>query len=108
MFTAPSLGQKPQKRVCFLPLFDEIRRIAFELAQNDQAAFSVILAIASADKSILSEESIHINAIEHSTKSIQLLRKRFSSRVETASGGTIVTVALQVVYQVLLPRKTSW
>lgn len=101
MFTAPSVALKPQKRVCFLPLFQEVRRTAFELAQNDEAAFSVILAIAAADKSILYDDSNHLPAIEHSTKSLQLLRTRIASPSEAAKEGTIATVALQIVYQLL-------
>jgi hypothetical protein len=103
MFIAPSLSSKPQKRVCFLPLFQDIRRTAFELAQNDPAAFRVILAIASADKSTLQDKNVHIHAIEHSTESIRLLWKRMSDTTDAVKDGTIATVALQVVYQVVIP-----
>jgi hypothetical protein len=103
LFTAPSLQLKPQKRVCFLPLFQEIRRVSFELAQNDPAAFHTILAIASADRSILHDEAEPMQAIAYSTHSIRLLNKRLSDAKDATADTTITTVALQVIFLVRLP-----
>lgn len=100
LFTAPSLQLKPQKRVCFLPLFQEIRRVSFELAQNDPAAFHTILAIASADRSILRDEAEPMQAIAHNTYSIRMLNKRLSDAKDATTDTTITTVALQVIFLV--------
>jgi hypothetical protein len=100
LFTAPSLQSKPQKRVCFLPLFQEIRRVSFELAQNDLAAFHTILAIASADRSILHDEKEPVQAIAHNTYSIRLLNERISNAEDATTDRTLTTVALQIIFLV--------
>ncbi|KAE9368987.1 hypothetical protein N431DRAFT_347844 [Stipitochalara longipes BDJ] len=101
LFTAPRLRAKPQQRVCFLPLFQEIRRVAFELAQDDPAAFHTILAIASADRSILGEEEEPIQAIAYNAYSITLLNKRLSNAEDATTDKTITTVALQIIFLLL-------
>ena len=110
LYTAPSVSLKPQKRVCFLPLFQEIRRVNFELAQVDAAAFHTILAIASADRSILHDEKEPVQAITYNISAIKQLNKDLSDVADVATDGTITAVGLQVlflVYHAEIPKHCS-
>ena len=70
------------------------------MAQNDTAAFRLILAIASADKSILRDEQVPTQAITHNILSIRELAQRMLDASNATRDGTVATVALEVVYQV--------
>jgi len=102
LFTAPSLQSKPQKRVCFLP-FSKKYAVSFELAQDDPAAFYTILAIASADRSILRDKKEPVQAIAHNTYSIRMLNERISDVENATTDRTITTVVLQIIFLVALP-----
>jgi hypothetical protein len=70
------------------------------MAQNDPAAFRLIRAIASADKSILRNDEVPIKAITHNMLSIRDLAQRMLDTSNATTDGTLATVALEVVYQV--------
>ncbi|KAN0092493.1 hypothetical protein V8E51_018340 [Hyaloscypha variabilis] len=97
-FETNDLHELPQRRVCFLPLFQEIRRVSFEIARSDPGAFHTILAIASADRSILCDEEEQVQALAHNTYSIQVLNERMSNVKDATTDRTIATVALQILF----------
>jgi len=101
MHTAPSLHSKPQQRIAFLPLFNEMRCTCFEAGIHDPAAFQTILAIASADISLLRGEDVSVQAITHNTHSIRMLSKRLSNLSPGNMDGTIATVALHIIFLVV-------
>lgn len=86
----------------FLPIFQDIRRVCFQLASNDPAAFRTLLAVASADISILRVEKDSVQAMIHNARAINLLGKRMSELSNAAFDGTIATIALQIIFQVEL------
>lgn len=96
MFIAPSSHSNLLKRVCFLPIFQDIRRVCFP------AAFRNLLAVASADISILRDEKDSVQAMIHNARAINLLGKRMSELSNAAFDGTIATIALQIIFQVAL------
>jgi hypothetical protein len=78
------------------------------MAQDNLAAFHLLLAFASADRSILQGQDEPVQAIEHSSQSLQVLRNRLSQPSHATSDGTILAVALQILYQVsVLPPETG-
>jgi hypothetical protein len=83
--------------------FSKKYAVSFELAQDDPAAFYIILAIASADRSILRDEKEPLQALAHNTYSIRMLNKRISDVENATTARTITTAALQIIFLVALP-----
>ena len=107
MYNAPQIDAKLEKRACFLPVLQSVRAICYEVALNDPAAFLVILAISCADIALLHGESDSLAAVKFDTKSIGMLKDRIASQSGATSDGTLATIALRVLFELLFKDSDS-
>lgn len=99
MYAGTSMYIEQQTMIDVIPAFHHLRCHHFTVAQRDPAAFSVILALASADVANLNNK-LTVTAMEYCSRSITMLRVRMNDEALATDNGTLATVALQVIFQV--------